>query len=200
MKKYEFTGETRNFFGRTLNRIRALVEIRDHDSNVLVVQGDLGGWIEREDNLSHEDNAWVFNNAVVSGNARVFGNASVCGDAIVSGNARVSGNAVVSDIAVVRGGAVVFGDARVCGNAEINKTTHFLTVSPIGSRNDITTFFRTKDNIIKVKCGCFLGTIPEFLSEVESTHGNNKHATAYRLAVELAKEQIELDTADLEEK
>ena len=59
--------------------------------------GDLGGWIESEENLA--SNAWV------SGNAWVYGDARVSGNAWVYSNARVSGN------------AWVYGDARVSGNA-----------------------------------------------------------------------------------
>ena len=75
MKKFEFTGETKtiNLFFRTatLHRIRAVAEFG------LVKIGDLGGWIEKEENLSHEGKAWVW------GNAEVWGNAKVCGDAEV---------------------------------------------------------------------------------------------------------------------
>jgi len=44
-----------------------------------VAKGEVGGFIEKEANLSHEGNAWV------SGDARVFGNVRVYGDALVSG-------------------------------------------------------------------------------------------------------------------
>ena len=67
------------------------------------------------------------------------------------------------------------------------------TIGPIGSRNDTTTFFRTKENIIKVKCGCFYGTIDEFLAKVELNHGDNKHGQVHRIAAELAKAQIDLE-------
>ena len=64
-------------------------------------EGELGGYIEKEENLSQQGDAWVSGNAEVSGNARVsgnaqvFGNAEVLGDAEVYGNARVYGNALV---------------------------------------------------------------------------------------------------------
>ena len=81
MKKFEFTGETKTisllFRTATLHRIRAVAEFG------LVKIGDLGGWIEKEENLSHEGKAWVW------GNAEVWGNAKVCGDAEVWGNAEV---------------------------------------------------------------------------------------------------------------
>lgn len=72
MKKYEFTGETKEirllFRTATLHRIRATVAFG------IVEVGDLGGWIEKEENLSHEGKAWV------CGDAKVWGNANVCGD------------------------------------------------------------------------------------------------------------------------
>ena len=87
MKKYEFTGEVKVALGVTLHRIRAAVSFG------IVVKGELGGWIEKEDNLSQNGNAWVYGNAKVFGDAKVCGNAKVCGDAEVYGNAWVCGNA-----------------------------------------------------------------------------------------------------------
>ena len=166
MKKYEFTGETKEirllFRTATLHRIRATVAFG------IVEVGDLGGWIEKEENLSHEGKAWV------CGNAEVWGNAKVCGNAKVWGNAEVC------------------GDAEVCGNAEVFSASHVLVIGAIGSRNDFTTFYRDKDNEITVKCGCFLGKIDRFLEKVTQTHGDSKYALVYRAAVEVAKLQIDL--------
>lgn len=39
-------------------------------------------------------------------------------------------------------------------------------------------------------CGCFKGTLEEFLSRVQETHGNSKHAQVYQKAAKLAKLQI----------
>ena len=70
MKKFEFTGETKTislfFRTATLHRIRAVAEFG------LVKVGDLGGWIEKEENLSHEGKAWVCGDAKVCGDAEVF--------------------------------------------------------------------------------------------------------------------------------
>lgn len=82
-KKYELTGETQNFYGTTLYRIKA---VRDFS---YVKVGDLGGWIESELNLSHEGDCWVFGNAKVYGNSLVYGNAKVYGNSWVFGNAKV---------------------------------------------------------------------------------------------------------------
>ena len=52
MKKFELTAEfVTNVFGKKLFRIKALVAFGD------VEKGELGGFIEKEDNLSHDDNA-----------------------------------------------------------------------------------------------------------------------------------------------
>ena len=166
MKKYEFTGETKEirllFRTATLHRIRATVAFG------IVEVGDLGGWIEKEENLSHEGKAWVWGNAEVCGDAKVWGNAKVCGD------------------------AEVWGNAKVCGDAEVFSASHVLVIGAIGSRNDFTTFYRDKDNEITVKCGCFLGKIDRFLEKVTQTHGDSKYALVYRAAVEVAKLQIDL--------
>ena len=92
-KIWEFTGETKTHFGVTLKRIRAVVEFK-LKCGIVIRKGELGGWIEKESNLSGD--AWVSGNALVYGDARVSGNAWVYGDAWVYGNARVSGDARVS--------------------------------------------------------------------------------------------------------
>ena len=118
MKKYEMTEETLTFNDRVLHRIRA---VRDFGT---IKAGDEGGWIEKQENLSHDECAWVredarvYEDAHVCGNALVYGNALVCGNAQVCGNARVRENAKVYGNAYVYGHTYVHGDARVHGNAQ----------------------------------------------------------------------------------
>ena len=190
MKKFELTAETNVILGRTLYRIRALRAFGDVD------KGELGGFIEKETNLAHEGNAWVSGNARVFNNAWVSGNAKVSGNALVSDNARVSGNAIVSGNARVSGASEVYGNAKVSGNAEIKQSSHYLVIGPIGSRDDLTTFFRSKALEIMVSCGCFFGTIKKFEEAVNKTHGDNQHGKVYRLAIEMARAQIDLTGED----
>jgi len=117
-RKYILTDETKVIDGHTLHRIKA---IRDFGG---VCKDELGGFIETENNLSHNDNAWVadamvFGNAKVYGNAWVYGNAKVYGNALVFDNAKVCGNAKVCDNAWVYGDAKVYGNAWVYGDAEV---------------------------------------------------------------------------------
>lgn len=79
MKKYEFTGEVKSIDEKMLHRIRAVRDIPEHN----VKAGDLGGWLETEENLSHNGAAWVMNSAYVMGKARVTDSARVMGNARV---------------------------------------------------------------------------------------------------------------------
>lgn len=163
MKKYELTGETEEIGGKILHRIRALIDIPEHD----VKAGDLGGWIEAERNLSQKGAAWVTDSACVMDSARV------------------------TDSALVMGTACVTGNAWVRGNARVMKSPDCITIGAIGSRDDTTTFYRGADGKIYVSCGCFNGSIDDFASKVKAVHAGTKHEKTYLLAVELAKAQIE---------
>lgn len=154
--KYELTNEKKEFLGRTLYRIRAVKDFELCDGTIIHA-GELGGWIEKEYNLSQEGSAWV------SGKAQVFGKARV------------------------------FGDALVFGDAQVSKATHYLVISPVGSRNSFTTFYHDVGNDISVRCGCFCGKLDAFLKVVKETHGDSKHGQVYKKAAELARLQIELE-------
>lgn len=128
-----------------------------------VKKGELGGYVESEHNLSQEGNCWVCGNAEVYDNAEVYGNALVCGNAKVCGN------------------------AEVCGNAD------YITIKGLGSVCRNTTIFRTKGKNIAVKCGCFYGTLAEFVDKVKETHGNSKFAKEYLALIDLVKIHFELE-------
>lgn len=150
MKKFELTSEfITNIFGTKLFRIKALIEFGN------VKAGELGGFVEKEENLNHEGNAWVYGNAEVYGNARVYGNASV------------------------------YGDARVCGDARVYGNADYATVHGFGSEYRTTTFFKTKAGEIGVRCGCFYGNLSEFRKKVVETHGETKKAKEYLMLADL---------------
>jgi hypothetical protein len=109
-KKYKLTDETLVVDGHTLYRIKALKTF----SNVKV--GDLGGWIEKEDNLSQYEKCWVY------GNACVYSNAQVSCDARMYGNAVCCDNAQAYDRAVVSGDAIISGRTRVSLQSNISGT------------------------------------------------------------------------------
>ena len=203
MKKYEFTGEEKLINNHTLHRVRALRNFG------MVKAGDLGGWIEGEDNLSHDGYAWVYGeaqvegNACVTGGARVGGNARVSGEALVTGNALVSvaawvygwsqvtgnayvgGDARVGGNARVTGSACVTGDARVGGNAHVEGNADFSIIGGFGSFFRTTTFFRCQDGKVRTQCGCFYGDLKEFRAKVKETHGESKMAKEYLMIADL---------------
>ena len=204
-KKYELTDETMEWEGHTLHRIKAL---RDFNN---VKAGDLGGWVESEDNLSQYEKCWLYDNAIVYGNAIVCDNAIVYGNAIVCGNARIYGDAIVYGNAMVYSNAIVYNNARVynnaivcgnarvcnnarvcdnaivCNNARIYNTKDYCIITGFGSSLSTTTFFRCKDDEIRVNCGCFNGTLDEFRDKVKETHKDNKYAKEYLLAIDMVK-------------
>ena len=198
MKKFELTNEfITNSYGVKLFRVKALVEFGD------VEAGELGGYIEKEGNLSQYGNAWVYGDAQVYGNAQVYGDAwvygdaRVCGDARVYGNTWVYGNAWVSDNARVSGNARVcdnawvYGDARVSGDALVCGDGDYAYAHGFGSVNRTTTFFRLKDGGVGVRCGCFYGTLPEFRDKIRETHGETKKAQEYLMLADLMKLRFE---------
>ena len=123
-RKYEFTGETKEFAGHTLHRICA---VRDFDTEFSHVKvGDLGGWIESEKNLDQNYTAWVadeamvFDKASVSEEACVSGHAQVFGEAIVTGGAEVTDNARIFGTAFILDYVKIYGDTQFCGDTMVS--------------------------------------------------------------------------------
>ena len=200
MKKYRLLdSDTKVFFGRTLFRIQALNSFDD------VQEGDLGGYIEKEKNLSHDGNAWVYNNAQVFdearvwGNAKIFGNAKIhdnvwvrgnvqiCGDARVYGDAHISENARIYGHATISGNAYVCDNAYVGGNSWVLSDADILYIKGIGSTYPCITVCMTRDRKLFVMRQPFFGTLSEFETEVKKTYGDSKNAREYQLFIELVK-------------
>ena len=160
-KKYEFTGETKDWCGITLKQIRA---VRDFTlkSGIKVTKGDLGGWIEKEENLSHTDSAWVY------GDAKVFGDAQVCGDAKVYGD------------------AMVYGNARIGGDASIEKSSDVIWFRNNWSSGRTFTYTRSNG---KWTVGCFHGTGEELIKKAyaDSEVSGKCYETIVRATEEIYK-------------
>jgi UDP-3-O-[3-hydroxymyristoyl] glucosamine N-acyltransferase len=98
-RKYVLTGETKTHAGYTLRRIRRLSD------------GQIGGWIERESNLSQAGSCWVADDAVV------FERAYVTDHACARGRAVVGGRATLREWAEARDEAQLWGEAWLCDHA-----------------------------------------------------------------------------------
>ena len=150
-KHFKLTEETKvNKAGVTLHRIVATRDSRHAKA------GQLGGFIEKEENLGGE--AWVdgyaevWGEALVSchayvgglarvwGNARVLGKAHICRYACVGADARVYDNAHVGGMAYVGGQAEVheraevYGITRIEGEAEVTGHAQMFGWANIGRR------------------------------------------------------------------
>lgn len=128
MKKYEILEESKRFKnhqGRivVLHRIRAVTTFhvslieKSKRIDLTVSEGTLGGWIEKEANLSQKGSAWIAGEAVVLDDAKVYGDAWVGGHASIMDQAKIHGKATI------RGYTRIFDNAEVCGSALLDQRT-----------------------------------------------------------------------------
>ena len=111
----------------------------------LIKEGELGGFIEKEANLSQDGNAWVY------------------------------------------------GDARVYGDADIDSNDKHCGFDCFGSQNRHTHAYMTRLGEVEVTCGCFRGTLDEFVKKVESTHAGTVYEKQYKAIAELIRIKFNLD-------
>ena len=188
MKKYELTSETKVINGVVLHRIKALNSFGN------IYEGDLGGWIESEKNLSQDGDAWVFDNATVRGNATirgdawVFDNAEVSDNAIVSDNATVDGNATVSENATIYGDAKVRGNATIYGNAKVSRDADYIVFKNWWSSGRYFTWTRSNN---KWKVGCFYGSGEELIAKAykDSEKSGREYERVVRYVESILKEE-----------
>lgn len=109
-----------------LYRIRA---IKDFDD---VKAGDYGGYIESENNLSHEGSAWVYSDAV-----RIDKNAKLWGHALLCESAKMYHSAEVCDYAIVSGNTKIYEDAKIHGKATVTGNCYIHEISEICENSTI---------------------------------------------------------------
>lgn len=109
-KKYVLTNDTYiRDDGTKLYRIKA---VRDFG---LVKKGALGGYIERETNLSHRGDCWVTYDAKVSDWATVTEHAIVKDSAEVSDFCNITGNARIGGTSKLKGEVLCAGETYISG-------------------------------------------------------------------------------------
>ena len=132
-KKYKIRKDlSYTFDGHKLYRVEALKDFGN------VKKGSVGGFIEKEDNLSQEGNCWIFLDAKVFGNAIINGFAQVCDNSVVFDNAQVRGyskvkdnarvfnNARMEDCSIVKDNAQVYGNSLLLDNAQVCDNAHLI--------------------------------------------------------------------------
>ena len=118
--KFRLTDESKTVNGIKLYRIEALKDLGFYG----VKQGDKGGFVESEANLSQNLDSWIGDNACVYNKAFVGRNSFVGGNAIVNDRAQVKENTRVTDNAQVSGqsslkNSDISGDAVVSGSVTV---------------------------------------------------------------------------------
>ena len=111
-KKYELTDITMKFGGRTLYRIKALKDFSD------VKAGDLGGWIQSEENLSQEGNCWIHDEAMCMDRARVCDNCIMRDFSTMFDNSRMHDNAVMVDDTMAFNYSTMWDNSIMFGNSK----------------------------------------------------------------------------------
>lgn len=108
MKKYELINKTIFHYGEfTLHQIRAVRSFGD------VKKGDLGGFVQHENNLSQDGLCWIYDNALVYLDGRVENNAKA------RNNCWIWNSAKLREEAIAENGCFLFGDIDVFGHALI---------------------------------------------------------------------------------
>jgi len=131
-KKYKLVKHDGSKAPKELWQLKALRDIPEYG----VRAGDLGGFVESEDNLSHKGSCWVIDSARVCGGARVIDSAIVTGRAWVSGKEQVWGEAQVG------------GEASIKGTQNISKVGDYVNIS--GFLGHSITIFRDRN----ISIGC----------------------------------------------
>jgi len=129
--------------GHALFRIRALKTFKNIYDDIIEA-GEIGGYVEKEDNLSQEGSCWIYDDAMVyhdafvqddaliCQNAQVFGFANIRDKTFVMNNAKIYdhascwGEAAINDNAIIEGAAhisdgIIQGNAKICDDAVIRK-------------------------------------------------------------------------------
>ena len=84
-------------------------------------------------------------------------------------------------------GGADLGGAKLIGDRPI------LQIGPIGSRSDYLIAFVTDQGVL-VRAGCFFGSLDEFSSAVDKTHGDSVHGIEYATAIAMIDAHAELWT------
>ena len=115
-KKYEITKENIEKGGVRLFRVKALKNFSD------VKAGDVGGYIQNEENLSQDGKSWIYGKAAVYDHAKVIGNAVVKDKAQITDTAVIKDNAEISGTAWICKNTVIGGKLKIEGDAFVFKT------------------------------------------------------------------------------
>lgn len=116
-KKYEILMDEANTIewkGHILHRIRALRDFND------VREGDIGGYVEKEKNLSQCGNCWIYDEAKAMDNSRIYD------DSIMYDNSEMHENSIMCDDSEMHNDSELHGNSAMYNNSMIfdNSSMH----------------------------------------------------------------------------
>lgn len=146
MKKFELIDETREIMGVHVYRIRALCDFGK------IKEGDLGGFVESERNLSHDGKCFIKGQAVALGETIITDDSIVCGtatvvDSKIYDSSYIIGSALIVDSIIrenvyIRGfydstpddeGKVKIMNCHLGGLLEVYPTTKMVNVTAVSA-------------------------------------------------------------------
>ena len=126
-------------------RVQALKHFSD------VKAGDIGGYVQSENNLSQEGDCWIYDDAIAYNNSKIIDNAKVCNKAILADNA------IVMEDATVKDEAYIVGNGNILGKAVISEYSYIEDFSVIKDATILGTAEVSNSDIVGnviVKSGC----------------------------------------------
>lgn len=186
-KKFKLTSNTKTTpEGVTLYQIQAL-----RDIDLLTKKGSLGGYIEKEENLSHEGSCWVREDSMVIGDSLIKGCAKVTNstviNSVIDNNAQlfnciikhscINGNVYMSDCKITDSFLYLYGSQIIrCSFIDICITADYLRLEYCHlNTNDSFILFKNywSSNRTFLYCinenlwyvGCFVGTGKELIKK-----------------------------------
>ena len=154
--------------------VRGYARIWDHarvyDGSRVCGNAEVFGYAKISNFAEIYDSVCVYGNAHVHGSAKIYNNTRIFNGAEVYGNAKLYDHSIVCNNATICGNAIIYNNAAICSNALVTTSSDYSVISQFGTRvTNTTTFFRCKDGLVRVSCGCFTGTLEEFRKQVNKT-------------------------------
>ena len=131
MKKYEILMDKENTIewnGRVLHRIKALKDFGT------VKKDDIGGYIEKEYNLSHDGDCWIYDGAKAMDSSRMYDDSRMYDESEMHDNSKMYGDSRMYDYSIMydysemhnmskmHDNSVMYDNSKMYGDSELNNS------------------------------------------------------------------------------
>ena len=115
-KKYEIFMDKKNTIewkGHTLHRIKALRDFGD------IRKGDIGGYVENENNLSHKGNCWIYDDAKVMDDSIMYDYSRICDKSELHDDSRMYNYSKMYDYSELHNNSIMNDDSEMHDNSKM---------------------------------------------------------------------------------